>query len=378
MTPSQQASTINKGATPQKLFFRLPPPNTETTTSYYNQWDNTQFDQVGLEIINEEDEISWDMPKPDPKGSIPKLLFDLDTELDKLFFEEMMPCVSGHALIIDKYFQDHRVDMQLIVKNDGIKFHYPEAEDPDWKVKHCYILLIASASEMEMDMEMKNGAENIWKSGKAIGRHCYANFGQCYMINMFKAVRAVAPFCWSGEEHWYTDKMGIPWEMFVPCIKAFNKQCNELLTTNLLVLDESMSGWRPNTSKYGGLPNYVLPHKGASRDTAISLWGQGGVMTMIIDGVKLVAIVHGASVVCLISCRHVEAPHPRPSYIKATLRMNLEMWISKCCLVLKSVTSYMSTSHSLMSTTNSASLCFEKKWPTKDCWFRLRVTLPGM
>jgi hypothetical protein len=46
--------------------------------------------------------------------------------------------------------------------------------------------------------------------------------------------------------------------MLVPCIMAFNNRSNELLTTNLLVLDESMSGWRPKTSKYGGLPNYTL------------------------------------------------------------------------------------------------------------------------
>jgi hypothetical protein len=138
------------------------------------------------------------MPNPDPEGYIPKLLFDLDTKLDKLFFDNMMPCVDGHALIIYKYFQDPREDMHLTVNNDGIKFHDPEAEYPDWQVNHCYILLIASASEME------NGAKNIWKSGKASGRRCYADFGQDCMINMCKAFRAVAPFFWSDEEHWYT------------------------------------------------------------------------------------------------------------------------------------------------------------------------------
>jgi hypothetical protein len=46
--------------------------------------------------------------------------------------------------------------------------------------------------------------------------------------------------------------------MFVACIKVFNKQFNKILTTNLLVLDESIYGWRPNTYKYGGIPNYTL------------------------------------------------------------------------------------------------------------------------
>jgi hypothetical protein len=109
---------------------------------------------------------------------------------------------------------------------------------------------------------MESGADNLWKSGKASGRRCYADFGHYCLINMFKAFRAAAPFCWSDEEHWYTDKRDISWEMFVPCIKAFKKRRNELLTTNLLVLDESISGWWPKTSKYGGLPNYTLePHK---------------------------------------------------------------------------------------------------------------------
>jgi hypothetical protein len=106
----------------------------------------------------------------------------------------MMPYIAGHALIIDNYFQDPRADMHLTVKNDGIKFHDPEAEDPDWQVNHCYILLIVSASDMG------KGAENLWKSGKASGRRWYADFGQYCMINMFKDFRAAAPFCWSDKE----------------------------------------------------------------------------------------------------------------------------------------------------------------------------------
>jgi hypothetical protein len=216
MTPPKQVAAINMSP-PQKLFLELPPQDMSTATSYIEQWGKTQLDQVEWNNIKDEDETSWEMPKPDPEGSVPKLLFDSDTKLDKLFFEKMMPCVAGRASIIDKYFQDPCADMHLTVKNDGIKFHDPEAEDPDWQVNHCYILLISSASEME------NGVENLWKSGKASGQRCYADFGQYCMINMFKAFLVAAPFCWSDKEHWYTDKRDIPWEMFVPCIKAFNK-----------------------------------------------------------------------------------------------------------------------------------------------------------
>jgi hypothetical protein len=102
-----------------------------TSTSYIEQMGKTQLDQVEWNILKYEDEISWDMPKSDPEGYVPNLFFDLDTKLNKLFFEKMTPCVAGHVLIIDKYFQDPRADMHLTVKNYGIKFHDPEAEDPD-------------------------------------------------------------------------------------------------------------------------------------------------------------------------------------------------------------------------------------------------------
>jgi len=41
------------------------------------------------------------------------------------------------------------------VTQQNIKFHYPNAEDPDWKVKQSYIVIIAAASELE------NGIKNL-------------------------------------------------------------------------------------------------------------------------------------------------------------------------------------------------------------------------
>ncbi len=42
------------------------------------------------------------------------------------------------------------------VSQDGIKFYDEEAEDPDWKVKQCYLLFIAAATEVV------TGVENLW------------------------------------------------------------------------------------------------------------------------------------------------------------------------------------------------------------------------
>jgi len=52
---------------------------------------------------------------------------------------------------------------------------------------------------------------------------------------------------------WYSDQ--VPWESFLPFVEAFNQCRRELLQTVYLLMDESMSAWRPKTSQYGGLPN---------------------------------------------------------------------------------------------------------------------------
>jgi Transposase IS4 len=45
------------------------------------------------------------------------------------------------------------------------------------------------------------------------------------------------------------------WDVFLPVLDGFNNKRKDLFQVILLVLDESMSGWRPKTSKTGGLPN---------------------------------------------------------------------------------------------------------------------------
>ena len=56
---------------------------------------------------------------------------------------------------------------------------------------------------------------------------------------------------------WFVDKCDKPWEIFLPAVQNYNEKRRQLLTAALLLLDESMSGWCPKTSKLGGLPNYT-------------------------------------------------------------------------------------------------------------------------
>ena len=125
------------------------------------------------------------------------------------------------------------------------------ADDPDWRFKICYTIMIASASEIH------NGVENLWKRGLSKGRRAYPDFGRYMPINYFKAFMAAAPYCWCDEKYWYIDKRDRPWDIFLPIVTEFNNKRKELFVVDMLMMDESMSGWRPKTSKLGGLLNYT-------------------------------------------------------------------------------------------------------------------------
>jgi hypothetical protein len=143
---------------------------------------------------------------------------------------------------------DPKAEFYETFKHDKITFHDEDADDPDWEIRQAYTLLIAAASEIE------NGVENLWKRRKGMGRRDYPDFGRIMSKNAFKAFNSGAHFCWTEEEHWYKDKRDLTWDVFLPTLELFNGRQRELLKCVLLVLDESMSGWRPKSTKTGGLP----------------------------------------------------------------------------------------------------------------------------
>ena len=112
--------------------------------------------------------------------------------------------------------------------------------------------MIAASAEVEV------GVENLWLRGKSNGRRHYPNFGQYLPQNTFKAFQCAAPFCFCDSKYWYIEARDRPWDIFLPCLDAFNKKRRHLIKLRLLMMDESMSGWRPKTSKLGGLPNYTF------------------------------------------------------------------------------------------------------------------------
>jgi len=169
--------------------------------------------------------------------------------LDEIFFRDFFPCIQGHAKLLDEFFDNPLAPYHTTVKEENIVFHQEGDIDPDWAVKQCYLLLIAAVTEAEQ------GVENLWKRGISGGRHNHADFGKYIPKNMFKAFCAGAAMVFAEKRWWYEDNRDKDWEIFMPVIESFNEKRRQLFLCVLLILDESMSGWRPKTSKEGGFPN---------------------------------------------------------------------------------------------------------------------------
>ena len=181
----------------------------------------------------------------------PEIIKEVDwSDMNASFFEHIFPSIEGHGQMIDEYLSDPRAEYYQTVRASKIKFHDPNVDDdPDWKVKRCYTLLIAASSEVEC------GIENLWKCGTGNGRRDYPDFGRYVPRDAFKAFCSAAPYAYCHRRFWYVDKRDRPWDIFLPCLSSYNQKRRNLFKAILLLLDESMSGWRPKTSKLGGLPN---------------------------------------------------------------------------------------------------------------------------
>ena len=87
----------------------------------------------------------------------------------------------------------------------------------------------------------------------------YPDFGKYLNKEVFKCFCSAAPYLWAKKDYWFMDKRDKTWDIFIPCLKDFNvKRQNLIKSIMVLILDESMSGWRPKSSKLGGLPSYTF------------------------------------------------------------------------------------------------------------------------
>lgn len=104
-------------------------------------------------------------------------------------------------------------------------------------------------------LEVERGCENLFRRGQSDGYKDFPDYGQHLPINYMKAFICGLPFLWAEKKYWYMPARDLPWDLIFPFVNEYNKKRLEILRVIYLVLDESMSGWRPKTSKTGGLPN---------------------------------------------------------------------------------------------------------------------------
>ena len=79
-------------------------------------------------------------------------------------------------------------------------------------------------------------------------QHNNPDFGRFMSINEMQAFCSAALYAWADEKYWYLPDQDTPWEMFLPCVYELNDNRKRIVTYLMVMLDESMSGWRPKTS----------------------------------------------------------------------------------------------------------------------------------
>eukprot|EP00957_Ditylum_brightwellii_P034839 2639682-Ditylum_brightwellii.AAC.1 len=107
------------------------------------------------EYITDNDKI--DLPLNDEV----EMLKDIDgINMNEALFDTIFPSIVGHGKIIDEFIVDQRAEYHRACQHKKIVIDDPNNDkDRDWKVKHCYTLLIAAVGELEC------GVDNLWKKG---------------------------------------------------------------------------------------------------------------------------------------------------------------------------------------------------------------------
>ena len=247
---------------------------------YYGEGDDEFIEWT---ILKDGEEIVNDVMSHKRKDASPftkKIQWDPETkkvDYFGIFFDHFFPSLAGKAATLDKYLSDPRCSgHQSYWVKDKVQFNQPNNPDPDYLVSFfvlpimislCYssiepfvlVLLlqlkICVTLVITASLEVEHGVENLW-STVSNGFKLPPDYGQFIPQHYFCAFVCGFPHLWSPEHLWYSE--AVPWECFLPFVQAFNQQRHDLLMTVYLLLDESMSTWRPKTSKSGGLPNITF------------------------------------------------------------------------------------------------------------------------
>ena len=174
---------------------------------------------------------------------------NLDGDLSANFFKNFLPDIKGHGKRADKCLSDKRAGFHGTYESRADFKVESDGPDPDAKIKLVYQLLIAGATEGV------SGTLNMWKKGTSGGRKTYPDFGRYMKLQEFQMIASCLPHLFAEEKHWCRKVGEAPWDVFMPILASCHAKRRQFIKVFFLMLDESMSGWRPKTSKLGGLPN---------------------------------------------------------------------------------------------------------------------------
>ena len=123
-----------------------------------------------------------------------------------------------------------------------------------------YALTIGTAdcSEKGENLWAKSKANREWK-GHWKSVSVPTDFGIYMRLYRYKQFKRFLPMIWETND--VRTKNDNPWWKFNKAIESFNKIRHKLLTpSEIMAIDESMSAYRPQTTKTGGLPHisYIL------------------------------------------------------------------------------------------------------------------------
>jgi hypothetical protein len=178
-----------------------------------------------------------------------------NVDYNSVLFEKFFPSLKGKAAVLDEFLSHPSTNPEVPnkwkdrVADSSIKFHRPEAHDPDALVKICMTLMITSV------LEVHKGIAGLWQRGNSSGMKDYPNYGQYIPKDYFKAFMYGLPYLWAEKKFWDINPAELPFDFLAPFIKEYNSLRTTSIRVIYLMLDESMSGWRPKTSKRGGLPH---------------------------------------------------------------------------------------------------------------------------
>eukprot|EP00957_Ditylum_brightwellii_P145936 11113385-Ditylum_brightwellii.AAC.1 len=71
----------------------------------------------------------------------------------RLFSDAVFPSIVDHGKIIDDFLSEPRAEDHQTCVHKKIVFDDPNDEDMDWKVKHCYTVIIAAAGKLECGVD---------------------------------------------------------------------------------------------------------------------------------------------------------------------------------------------------------------------------------